>query len=121
MWYTSSMPLVQNSAKSGVFGTVGRTRVLLALALLEQSYPRELARLTGVPLMTTQRYVNDLERLGIVASRLIGVQREVRLNPSYFAARELRELLMRLALGEPKLKDTIETLRRRPRRAGKAL
>ena len=104
-----------------LFGTRVRTRVLLAVALLERSYPREIARLTGVPLMSVQRIVNDFERQGVLASRRAGVQREVRLNPSYFAYRELNALLLRLSLADEDLTETVESLRRRPRRAGKAL
>jgi DNA-binding IclR family transcriptional regulator len=104
-----------------LFGSHARTLILLAVALLEQSYPRELAKVADVPLSSTQRIVNDLELQGVLASRLRGSQREVRLNPKYFAAKELLELLMRLSLGEPELRDTIESLRLRPRRAGKAL
>ncbi|MHB8355444.1 MAG: winged helix-turn-helix domain-containing protein [Vulcanimicrobiaceae bacterium] len=104
-----------------LLGTRVRTRVLLAIALLERSYPREIARVTGVPLMSVQRIVNDLERQGVLASRRTGVQREVRLNPSYFAYRELKALLLRVSLADEGLTETVESLRRRPRRAGKAL
>ncbi|MCL5258638.1 MAG: hypothetical protein M1314_02710 [Firmicutes bacterium] len=112
--YTQSMDLK-------LLGTRLRTRVLLAIALLERSYPREVARVTGVPLMSVQRIVNDLERQGVLASRRAGVQREVRLNPSYFAYRELKALLLRVSLADEGLTETVESLRRRPRRAGKAL
>jgi len=104
-----------------IFGTTVRSRVLLTLALLEQTYPRELARVAKVPLMSVQRIVNDLERQGVVASRLRGAQREVRLNPSYFAASELRALLLRLSETNQPLVRQIESMRRRPRRAGKEL
>lgn len=102
-----------------LFGSAARTRVLLATALLEQSYPREIARITKVPLLSCQRIINDLERQGVIASRVLGTQREVRLNPTYFAAAELRALLLRIALAEPELMRDIESIRRRPRRAGK--
>lgn len=104
-----------------LFGTPARSRVLLVIALLARSYPREIARVSGVPLMSAQRIVNDLERQGVVSSRLQGNQREVRLNPSYFAFVELRTLLVRLALTEPLISQEVESLRRRPRRAGKEI
>ncbi len=104
-----------------LFGTPVRTRVLLALTLLEQTYPRELARVAKVPLMSVQRIVNDLERQGVVASRLRGAQREVRLNPAYFAWSELRALLLRLSETNQPLLRQVESMRRRPRRAGKQL
>jgi hypothetical protein len=39
--------------------------------------------------MSVQRIVNDLQKQGVVASRLHGAQREVPLNPAYFAYAEL--------------------------------
>ena len=104
-----------------LFGTRARSRILLAIALLEQSYPREIARTTNVPLPSAQRIVDDLERQGVLASRKRGTQREVRLNPAYFAGSELRALLLKLAASEPELVGAIEALRLRPRRATKAL
>lgn len=104
-----------------LFGSSARTRILLATALLEQSYPREVGRVAAVPLASAQRIINDLERQGVLASRLRGTQREIRLNPSYFAAGELRTLLLRLSLADESLVHAVESIRRRPRRAGKAL
>ncbi len=104
-----------------LFGTAVRTRALIAIAQLEQSYPREIARAADIPLMSAQRIVNDLERQGVLASRMRGSQREVRLNPSYFAASELRALLMRLSAADRPLVHKIESIRRRPRRARKEL
>ncbi|MHB8177661.1 MAG: hypothetical protein ACYDA5_09615 [Vulcanimicrobiaceae bacterium] len=51
----------------------GRTRILLTIALLESSYLREIARVTGAPPMSVQRIVNDYERQGVLASRRVGV------------------------------------------------
>ena len=104
-----------------LFGSVPRTRVLLTVALLESSYPREIARVAGVPLQSVQRIVDDLERQRVLASRLRGRQREVRLDPSFYASSELRSLLLRLSDGDPALTETVESLRRRPRRARKPL
>ncbi|MHB8140127.1 MAG: hypothetical protein ACYDHD_02545 [Vulcanimicrobiaceae bacterium] len=56
-----------------LFGTLVRTRILLTIALLESSYLREIARVTGAPLMSVQRIVNDYERQGVLASRRVGV------------------------------------------------
>ena len=109
------------AARPALFGSETRTRVLVAVALLESSYPREISRLTRVPLISVQRIVNDLERQGVIGSRLVGRQREVRLNRQYFAAKELRELLFRMRLADPTLTERIEGFRRRPRRAGKEL
>jgi hypothetical protein len=110
--------MAQNDLR--LFGSPVRTRVLLALELLKESYPRE-SRVAGIRLMSTQRIVNDLERQGVLASRLRGRRRDVRLNPTYFAEQELRALLSRLAAADPILTRSVTSMRRRPRRAGKSL
>ena len=69
------------------FGGQARTRVLLGLRLLEESYPRELARVLELPLSGVQMAVRGLERDGLVAARAAGRTRLVRLNPRYFARR----------------------------------
>jgi hypothetical protein len=45
---------------SSPFGGQARTRVLLALRLLDESYPRELARLLDVPLNGVQMALRGL-------------------------------------------------------------
>jgi hypothetical protein len=66
--------------------------------------------------------IEDLERAGVVATRLMGRQREVFLNPDYVAAKELEALLQRLILCEKRYQETLASAaRRRPRRAGKIL
>jgi DNA-binding IclR family transcriptional regulator len=104
-----------------LFGSASRSKVLTLVGLLGATYPRELARLSGVPLPSVQRIVNDLEREGAVVSRIVGANREVRLNPRFYGAGELRSLLIKYAKRDPNLEQTVSELRRRPRRAGKAL
>lgn len=106
---------------SSPFGGQARTRVLLGLRLLEESYPRELARVLGLPLSGVQMAVRGLERDGLVAGRLAGRTRLIRLNPRYFAREELQRYLFKLASTEAELQDRVADLRRRPRAAGKPL
>ena len=108
-------------ASSSPFGGVSRTGALIALNLLEESYPRELARVLEQTLYGVQKALSGLEKDGLVASRMAGRTRLYRLNPRYFALRELRAFLSRLADSEDRLRARIEDLRRRPRRAGKRL
>lgn len=68
-----------------------------------------------------ERAINDFDREGVTASRIFGVQRQVRLNPRYFALAQLRELLLQLSEALPEERHAIELLRRRPRRAGEAV
>jgi hypothetical protein len=104
-----------------LFGSPSRTKVLTLVALLEDTYPRELARLSDAPLASVQRMVNDLEREGVVATRIVGANRQVSLNPRFYGANELRSLLLKYAKRDPGLESKVAKLRRRPRRAGKAL
>lgn len=107
--------------RNKTLGSRRRTEVLVLLALLEESYPAELARLLKAPLYSVQKIVDGLDREGIVATRLIGNQRRVTLNPRFFAKEELQKLLLRLAEAEPELQVAASGLRRRPRRKGKQL
>lgn len=103
------------------FGSQTRTRVLLALALLEQTYARELARILEIPISVLQKAILGLERDGLVAARKAGRTRLITLNPGYFARRELVALLDRLAEPEDGLRAAVAKLRKRPRRSGKRL
>ena len=106
---------------SSPFGSQTRTRLLLALELLGQSYPRELARLLGVSLSSVQKGLASLDRDALIASRLMGRTRVSQLNPRYFAEKQLRAFIARLAAEDRDLKARIAALRRRPRRVGKPL
>jgi DNA-binding transcriptional ArsR family regulator len=108
-------------AVSSPFGSQTRTRLLMAFELLGQSYARELARLLDAPLSVVQKGLASLERDGLVAGRLLGRTRLFEINPRYFAAKDLRTFLDRLATADADLKRRITALRRRPRRTGKRL
>ena len=106
---------------SSPFGGQTRTRVLVALSLLETSYPRELSRLLAAPVSGVRKALLGLERDGLVSGRLVGRTRVVQLNPSYFARDELKSYLARLSEAESELRREVQSLRRRPRQAGKPL
>ena len=106
---------------SSPFGGATRTRVLLALRLLADSYPRELARIIGASLSGVQNALRGLERDGLVAGRSVGRTRVFRINPRYFARADLERYLLRLTEPETELRRRIDALRRRPRRTGKPL
>jgi DNA-binding transcriptional ArsR family regulator len=108
-------------AVSSPFGSQTRTRLLLALELLGQSYARELARLLGASLSAVQKGLASLERDGLIAGRLMGRTRLFQIDPSYFAAAQLRSLIARLTAADRDLKARAAELRRRPRRTGKRL
>jgi len=109
------------NTQSSPFGTQTRTRVLLALQMLGESYPRELARVLEVPLSVVQRAIRTLELDGLIAGRPVGRTRLYRLDPGYFAYSELKRFLGRLAEPEDSLQRQLASIRKRPRRGGKPL
>ena len=58
---------------------------------------------------------------GLVAAKTAGRTRLYRIKPQYFAYDDLQKYLLRLTEPEEGLRSRIELMRRRPRRAGKAL
>ncbi len=106
---------------SSPFGSKTRTQALVALSLMESSYPRELARLFGSAVNGVQAALRSLERDGLVVARAVGRTRLFQLNPRYFAASAVRALLDRLAAADPDLGERVSALRRRPRRTAKPL
>ncbi len=86
---------------------------MLALALMIETYPRELARVLDAPLFSVQKALASLERDGLVASRVLGRTRLYGLNPRYLASRELREYLERLAGRDFELRRKIAASRGR--------
>ena len=112
------MEFITNSSP---FGSRTRTRTLAALALLRQSYPRELSRLMGASLTAVRKALASLERDALVAGRAVGRTRVYELNPSYFARTELKALASKLAATDDDLRARIAQLRRRPRRMAKPL
>ena len=109
------------AGNSSPFGSRARTRTLLALQLLTESYARELARLLELNLSGVQKALQSLERDGLVAARAVGRTRLYRLNPRAPARREMERFLERLLEPEDQLRSRAAQLRRRPRRTGKSL
>jgi DNA-binding MarR family transcriptional regulator len=104
-----------------VFGTGVRTKVLIAISVLEETHAPELARLLGVGVTTVRNAIDTLEQPGLVVGRLEGNTRRVRLNPRFRAHKRLKQLLQELADADSALLSRIAELRRRPRRSGKLL
>lgn len=104
-----------------LFGSELRTKILIFLALLEETYAGELAELIKVSRVTVYRALGNLEREGYVSSAVSGRERWVRLNPHNAVREPLRQLLNRMAEGRPLIVAEVSKLRRRPRRRGKEL
>ena len=117
---TKSRPKRSLLTRQALFGSTGRTDLLAIIAGLGRSFPRELARLVKLPMTTVVRNLDELERTGALVSVRLGGTREMRLNPDYVVAKELRELLEALVEREPRYREIIaEAARRRPRRSNK--
>ena len=105
--------------ESELFGNRNRTMVLVALRLLEETYPSELAALLELQLFSVQSILASFERQGLAVSRLAGRTRLVKLNPRYFAAKDLKTLLWTLGKEDVPLQKLLAAKRRRPRQPGK--
>jgi DNA-binding PadR family transcriptional regulator len=106
---------------SSPFGSAARTRVLMALQLMGDSYARELSRLLETSLSAIQKALQSLERDGLVVARSVGRTRVYHLNPGGFAKKELKKFLEKLLEPETELRARVDRLRRRPRQTGKPL
>ena len=109
------------SRSKGLFGSRTRERVLKLLGILERSYPRELAALLDEDLSVVQRTVDDLERDGILASRLFGRTRLFELNRTYQHYARVRDLLAHMGQTDPETVAAAQRTRQRPRRARKEI
>ena len=103
-----------------LFGTKMRTALLMLVAVLEHTYPAELARYLGSSISSVQRTLDKLEENRLVTTRPL-VVRTVTLDPLFPAMKELRSLLLRLAEGYPEYQRLKESRRLRPRRRDKRL
>src|SRR5690348_18473930 len=93
---------------SSPFGSRARTRVLLALQLLQESYAREIAPLVELNLSSVQKGLQSLERDGLVVGRAAGRTRLFRVSPRAYARRELESYLERLLEPEAGLRARAE-------------
>ena len=73
---------------SELLGNRNRTAVLVAIRLLGETWPSELASLLGLRIYSVQRILEAYEREGVLVSRTMGRTRRVSLNPRYVAHRE---------------------------------
>lgn len=105
--------MVAQRSGSSPFGSQARTRALVALSLMTETYPRELARVLELSLFSVQKALASLERDGLVASRSLGRVRLYALNGRYLASRELREYLERLSGREFELRRRVAAVSRR--------
>ena len=114
------LPELPTLRAPAIFGSKLRTAILMLTAVLEETYPAELARYLKTSIANIQRALDKLETERLVATRPL-VVRAVTLNPLFPGSKELRAFLLRLAEGYPEYQLLKEAQRRRPRWRGKAL
>lgn len=105
-----------------LFDSPIKEKSLLAILVRGESYPRELARIFGIPVYSVQYQLRNLERGGVLYSRLRGRTRLYGFNPRYPFRKELVALLEKArGFYTPAERQAWLEPRLRPRRAGKPL
>ena len=106
---------------STLFGSRNRTAILIAIRMLETTHVSELAAMLGLRLFTVQETVRTLEPEQAIVARAVGRTRQLALNPRYLGHASLADLLWQLGSQDHDLQQRLATIRRRPRRTGKAV
>ncbi|MBU1187087.1 MAG: hypothetical protein KJ908_09365 [Acidobacteria bacterium] len=105
-----------------IFGSEKKGRILLYLYTNGESYPREMARQLDFYLNTVQNQLLNMEKDGILYSKLKGKVRLFGLNPRYPFKKELESILEKVLQFIPvDDKERLYMQRLRPRRTGKPL
>ena len=93
----------------------------MALRLLKDSYPQELATSLAAAPSGVRKALRSLELDGLVTGRKVGRTRLYQINPRYYARTELLAFVGKIADADLELHERLAHLRRRPRRPGKPL
>ncbi len=106
----------------GIFGSEIKGKILLYIYSNGESYPTEIARRFNVYLFGVQNQMLNMERDGILYSKLKGNVRLFGLNPRYPFKNELNAFLEKsLRFISEEERREFYMNRRRPRRTGKPL
>jgi predicted transcriptional regulator len=105
-----------------ILGNRIKERALLFLLTRKEGYAREIAAAFGGQLTSYLNQLRNMERAGVLVSKLKGKTRVYVLNPRYPFKAELEKLLNKaLSFMPQKEKEKYYMPRLRPRRAGKPL
>ena len=104
-----------------IFGSEIKARLLLYLYSNGESYPTEMARTFGLYLSAVQNQLLNMEKDGLLYSRLKGRTRLFGFNPRYPFKKELEALLERALVFLPKEERPVYVRRLLPRRTGKPI
>ena len=99
-----------------------KEKILLFIITHVESYAREIAKVFGFNLNTVQNQLLNLERGGVLYSKVKGKVRLFGVNPRYPFKKELEALLRKVLTFVPEdERNKFYTPRLRPRRTGKPL
>ena len=105
-----------------LFESEKKEKILLYLYTHGESYAREIARVFQYYINTVQNQLQNLERNGVLCSKLKGKVRLFNINPRYPFRKELEALLEKaLTFISEEEKEKYYRPRLRPRRTGKPL
>jgi DNA-binding transcriptional ArsR family regulator len=103
-----------------VFGSLLKEKILVYMTVNPESYPNEISRVFQSSLSSVQKHLENLEKNGIVVSRLKGKTRLYDLNPRSPFKKELTALLEKIySFINENEKEKFFVRRSRPRRKGK--
>jgi len=106
----------------GIFGSENKGKILLYIYTNGEAYPTEIARDLNLYLNVVQYQLLNLEKYGVLYSKLKGKVRLFGINPRYPFKRELEALLKKILQFIPKEeKEKLYMPRLRPRRTNKPL
>lgn len=106
----------------GIFGSEKKGKILLYIYTNDEAYPTEIARDLNLYLSGVQYQLLNLEKYGILYSKLKGKVRLFGINPRYPFKRELEALLEKILQFIPREeKEKLYMPRLRPRRTNKPL
>lgn len=105
-----------------IFGSENKGKILLYIYTHGEAYPTEITRAFNFYLNTVQNQLLNMERDGLLYSRLKGKVRLFGMNPRYPFKKELESLFEKVLKFIPeKEKEKFYMPRLRPRRTGKPL
>ena len=121
-YLTNVFGFMRGSMLKSIFGSERKGRILMFIHVRGESYPTEIGRALGYYLNSVQNQLSNLEREGVLYSKLKGNVRLFGMNPRYPFKRELEALLEKaLTFVPPEERTRIYMRRTRPRLSKKPL
>ncbi|HJY64132.1 MAG TPA: winged helix-turn-helix domain-containing protein [Ignavibacteria bacterium] len=105
-----------------ILGSKNKERVLLYIYARKEGYGLEISRYFNTSLSPIQNQLDNLEKGGVLSSKLIGKTRMYYFNPRYPYLMEISSILEKVIYFLPEdEREKLLIYRKRPRRKGKKL